>query len=195
MVFRCIVGIGDDSPEAKLLVLVLGRRVIAGGGLLVVRYRVGLGPAGHDEGLSSLVDGHVLVRAALGVSVATDPDGISVLVCGEQANALTEAGQRSHGPAVPPVLQAAVFQQIQIGRRLSAFQLEVVHVDISANAVGIDADGVGFLLRRGKGQTEPYPPAVNCAVRGVVQALAGGDHRVSVHDLEVDAPAQEGGAF
>ena len=40
MILRCIVGVGDDCPEAELLVLVLGRRVIAGSSLLVIRHRV-----------------------------------------------------------------------------------------------------------------------------------------------------------
>ena len=120
MILRCIVGVGDDCPEAELLVLVLGRRVIAGSSLLVIRHRVCLGPAGHHEGLPGFVDGHILVCAAFRVSVASDLDGIGVLAFGKQAVALVVAGQGPHCPAIPPILQVPVFQQIQIGRGIGA---------------------------------------------------------------------------
>ena len=88
MILRRAVRVGQDRPQAELLVQISRRVALL---LHIVRQADALGPAGEDVGLrAGQVDCHVLICRAVGIGVAIEPQGVSPGGFHRQADAVAE---------------------------------------------------------------------------------------------------------
>ena len=194
VVLGAIIRVGENGPEAELLLLILGRGVVPGGGGHVIRYGIRLGPAGQHVGLPGLANGHVLVGAAFRVRVAVYLNRISFAGCAVHPAAGDKAGKAAHGPAVSPILHTAVFQQIQIGRGVVFLKLEVVREEVGTCAIVVHPNGVFSGCFDGKGYAQPHPAAVHRCAGLVVYRFAFGRNAVAA-DLQIHPFSGEIGAL
>ena len=148
MVLRRAVRVGQDRPQAELLLQILRRIVIF---LHIVRQAQGFRPAGENVGLrAGQVDCDLLVGLAVGVSVAIDAQGVSAGDLLRQANAVAEGRAGVQRPAVVFNLHICIAQQVQSRGCFPVLKLEIVGVEAAGQAVCDHADGVISTGRSGE---------------------------------------------
>ena len=191
MILRRAVRVGQDRPQAELLVQILRRVVVF---LHIVRQAQGFRPAGEDIGLrAGQVDCDLLVGLAVGVSVAIDAQGVSAGDLLRQANAVAEGRTGVQRPTVVFNLHIRIAQQVQSRGCFALFQLEIVGVEAAGQAVCDHADGVAAGFRSGEADRQPRPAAVNAGGGLDIQLFGCPCRPGGRGHFQIDAVSEEAG--
>ena len=191
MILRRAVRVGQDRPQAELLLQILRRIVVF---LHIVRQAQGFRPAGEDVGLrAGQVDCDLLVGFAVGVSVAIDAQGVSAGDLLRQANAVAEGRTGVQRPAVVFNLHIRIAQQVQSRGCLPVLKLEIVGVEAAGQAVCDHADGVAAGCRSGEADRQPRPAAVNAGGGLDIQLFGRPCRPGGRGHFQIDAVSEEAG--